>query len=300
MAERVDRSIERALKKAGVWTQTMRYRCLSLWKEAAGDRIASHARPVKVNGSELLIYVASSAWRQELQLLSPRLIEGMNRLAGGEYITAIRFTGNRDQADEGATDSQWKQKQLNRWVGAEAVKTISMDPRAAEDLRNVTGRLPADLGRSARQFFVTLAKRKAILRDKGWRNCKYCGALSERDTCPACEAERREKRGRRAVVVLGEMPWLSSGGLAALDAEFRPEDYLAARDHLLSVWSRELQVLKRRRTKAAAAEMKVIACNMVMLITGTPPDKLDQNTITKALDAGILKSIGIENDGSGG
>ena len=64
----------------------------SKWAEAVGEKIASHAGPEGLRGGTLTVMVDSSAWMNQLSMLSPEIIRKVNEaLGGGERVEELRF-----------------------------------------------------------------------------------------------------------------------------------------------------------------------------------------------------------------
>ena len=62
------------------------------WTEAVGERIAAEARPVAESDGVLTVSCSSSAWAQELDLLSPELLERLSEaLSEADLPRTLRF-----------------------------------------------------------------------------------------------------------------------------------------------------------------------------------------------------------------
>ena len=60
------------------------------WKMVAGDAIARNAQPTAERAGTVTITCASSVWAQELDLLSPDLIERLNDALSACSVTSLR------------------------------------------------------------------------------------------------------------------------------------------------------------------------------------------------------------------
>ncbi|MEP7124373.1 MAG: DUF721 domain-containing protein [Byssovorax sp.] len=68
------------------------------WEAAVGTRIASRARPIKLDRGVLLVLTASSTWAQELALLSEAIITALR--GRGVAVESLRFrVGQVDAPD---------------------------------------------------------------------------------------------------------------------------------------------------------------------------------------------------------
>jgi hypothetical protein len=96
------------------------YRILGQWERTVGGLIASHARPIGVRGSKLVLAVDSPAWMQQLSLLKPEIIEKVNRGLGkkdaikevalklGEVTAIQRFSPPRPMPYQLTAEEQGK------------------------------------------------------------------------------------------------------------------------------------------------------------------------------------------------
>jgi hypothetical protein len=83
--------IEQALRELGLKKGLERAKIFFFWQEIVGKEIAQHARPEKLQGSELIIRVTSSSWANELSLLSEEILAKAAKKLGGFYIKKLNF-----------------------------------------------------------------------------------------------------------------------------------------------------------------------------------------------------------------
>lgn len=62
-----------------------------VWEKAVGTPISDNAKPFAINGSLLLVHVASSAWLFQLRFLKPELLEKINQGLTHQKIEDIKF-----------------------------------------------------------------------------------------------------------------------------------------------------------------------------------------------------------------
>lgn len=60
------------------------------WSEAVGAAIAGEARPSSERGGVLTVYCSASVWAQELDLMSPVILERLNELLPGTPLSRLR------------------------------------------------------------------------------------------------------------------------------------------------------------------------------------------------------------------
>jgi predicted nucleic acid-binding Zn ribbon protein len=60
------------------------------WPETVGAVIAREATPTAERQGTVTVTCRSSVWAQELDLMSPELVERLNEALGGDRVTALR------------------------------------------------------------------------------------------------------------------------------------------------------------------------------------------------------------------
>ena len=60
------------------------------WPGAVGTAIAAEARPVSERAGTVTVACRSAVWAQELDLMSPGLVERLNDALGGRRVDALR------------------------------------------------------------------------------------------------------------------------------------------------------------------------------------------------------------------
>jgi predicted nucleic acid-binding Zn ribbon protein len=66
-------------------------RIWSVWEEAVGKGIASHARPLWIKNGCLRVNVSDSIWLQELEYVKETIIEKLNGRMGRSAVQKIDF-----------------------------------------------------------------------------------------------------------------------------------------------------------------------------------------------------------------
>ena len=61
-----------------------------VWPDAVGEVIAAQAEPTGERGGVLTVTCSSAVWAQELDLLSERVIEGLNEALGRPAVRRLR------------------------------------------------------------------------------------------------------------------------------------------------------------------------------------------------------------------
>jgi predicted nucleic acid-binding Zn ribbon protein len=70
---------------------TLLARVQAVWGEVAGARLAEAATPTAERDGVVTIACESGAWAQELDLLGPDLLGGLERALGARSVTKLRF-----------------------------------------------------------------------------------------------------------------------------------------------------------------------------------------------------------------
>jgi hypothetical protein len=70
------------------------------WEKAAGPDIARHTHGMVVRHGELVVYVDSPTWANELSLMSEELRVRLNEELGKDLVTSMRFTVSRQVREE--------------------------------------------------------------------------------------------------------------------------------------------------------------------------------------------------------
>lgn len=61
-----------------------------VWVEALGESLAQELQPGKVEGDQLQVLAASSAWLNEIRFLERRILKALEKAAPGLGLTSIR------------------------------------------------------------------------------------------------------------------------------------------------------------------------------------------------------------------
>ena len=70
---------------------TLLARAQGVWADVAGPGLAGYATPISEREGVLTVACESSVWAQELELLGPDLLKGLESRLGGRHVTRLRF-----------------------------------------------------------------------------------------------------------------------------------------------------------------------------------------------------------------
>ena len=89
---RAPRPVSLALEQLGarLAPATTLARAQSQWPAVVGPAIAEAAVPTAEHDGVLTVTCAAAVWAQELDLMGPRLVEGLNQALGAPLIRALR------------------------------------------------------------------------------------------------------------------------------------------------------------------------------------------------------------------
>jgi predicted nucleic acid-binding Zn ribbon protein len=66
-------------------------RVQAIWADVSGPAMRGEAEPVSEHAGTVTFTCRSAVWAQELELLSPDLLERLNEALGGTSLTRLRF-----------------------------------------------------------------------------------------------------------------------------------------------------------------------------------------------------------------
>ena len=89
--ERIGKILDSLADTLGLKKKMDDEKVMALWEKAVNRKIAERTRPIKIQGSKLLVEVSGSSWRNELTFLKPELIRKLNSLVGRVVINDIIF-----------------------------------------------------------------------------------------------------------------------------------------------------------------------------------------------------------------
>jgi hypothetical protein len=79
---------------------------IGLWRTVAGPEVYSHARGVALRDGELVVFVDSHAWANDLTIMSEHYLAALQSGAGQDTVTSLRFAVSRKVAENKATEAE--------------------------------------------------------------------------------------------------------------------------------------------------------------------------------------------------
>ncbi|MBM4243117.1 MAG: DUF721 domain-containing protein [Deltaproteobacteria bacterium] len=143
-----------ALGKAGLETTSDVWQLAEIWSATLGPQIAARATPVRLARGELVIAVAESVWRQELQLLAPQIAAKLNRALGRDVVQRVRLVGGDATAPDPTTARDRPRRRLPQLSSA----TLP-GARTPEGPRGGDPELGGEIGQALRSLAAKRAER---------------------------------------------------------------------------------------------------------------------------------------------
>jgi len=241
------------------------------WPEIVGAKVAEQCTPVEMRAGALFIATRSSAWSQQLQLLSTTILAGVNRLAPDASVTRLMFRlGRFRQAERPAVGRAAKPP----------ARRVEAAPEPAADAWDALERVRRRLGR---------------LRHATRAQCRDCGVALSPGTaarCAPCASAVLSARSLATQRILYATPWLDYAALREQLPALAPAEYEQARRQLLARWWSILERARRAGRPAASGFERRIANSYVLLRSQLPPDRITAAVMRNLLGAELERLTG--------
>jgi len=86
---RVGDDLDTVLRRAGGSGGVAATAVFARWEEAVGESVAAHARPLRLDGTTLVVGVDAPAYATQLRLLSTQLLSRLRDLAGPGVVESV-------------------------------------------------------------------------------------------------------------------------------------------------------------------------------------------------------------------
>ncbi len=83
--------VERVLKEYKLNADVDTYKAFSLWNEIVGERMAHHAKPVRVNGHILYVEVDDPLWLTQLKYMKIDILDKIDKRIKKGVLRDVRF-----------------------------------------------------------------------------------------------------------------------------------------------------------------------------------------------------------------
>lgn len=275
--------LARNLSSLGILPKARRYQVFQVWRKVVGP-ISRNARPRRLDGDVLFVATSSSAWAQELTLMSQTIIQKLNRALGGEFIREIRFSerlwsmvADEDQPLPAGSSAVSQKPGVPETEEIQTLLAEIRDPR---------------LSHAFGSFYRTVTRKKNAVMQMGHTICRVCGTAygPKQERCPLCKILEDSRATRRAVLVLDKNPELSTERVMEVLRCTQREPVERARRILESRWISFIR-LSLAQAGRDEAPSEVVACirKLAALRTGTPADRLDESGLEQAVGSRLAR-----------
>ncbi len=189
---RVSDILADVFSKSGIKRGMRRAEAVLLWRHVVGPDVAKFSTAKSLQDGILYVEVPDSETSMHLTLQRQKFLDVYKVKFKVQDIYDIRFRVGRIE-DKGERKKT-------------AATVIHVDPKALAQLTKSLAELPEHLAQPTMQAARSMLAYRERKLAEGWQACKLCGALSEQDTCEACERYKTEPKVIRANELMMEKP----------------------------------------------------------------------------------------------
>ncbi len=248
------------------------HRIASAWSDIVGRNVAANSEPVELNGTTLLVATRSSAWSQQLQLLSLTILTGIRALPGVAEVTRLAFrTGGLRRAG----------------------KRRGAQSRAPRSVPQPGGPLPEPAA-DADEALARLRRRIEAVRRTRTAACEVCGAPQDgpgNGRCAPCAGEAEHERELALARIIYVTPWLGLAELRAEIPDLSGAEFERTRRRLLQRWWSILDRAKRRGEVSRSGLERHVASSYVLLQSRLPPDRITPAVVANLLGEDVVRLL---------
>lgn len=89
--DRLIKTLPAILKASGASEEVAEAACVAAWKHAVGEGLSSHAMPVQLQDSTLILVVADNVWKKQLEHMRGQLLFRLNSVLGQPLVKSIEL-----------------------------------------------------------------------------------------------------------------------------------------------------------------------------------------------------------------
>ena len=260
------------------------HRIAAAWPALVGANVAAHSQPLELNGTTLLVATRSSAWSQQLQMLSPAILEAVTALPQGAEVRRLAFRSGG----------------LRRPSRRPAMPRIAAGVRAPFATSTAAELPPAA---DAAEALERLRRRFATRRAAAPAICSRCGGpLAEalaNGRCAPCDGAAERERALHVERTIYLAPWLTHAEMREHLPDLSGAEFERARRRLLQRWWLTLERVKRLGS-AASCEERQVASSYVLLQSRLPPDRITPAIARNLLGDEVANAIWPATTGASG
>ena len=237
------------------------------WAELAGDSLAAHSHPGKLEGDTLIVTTSSSGWSQQLSFLTEPILAAILARLPHCGIAKLRFRVG---------------KLPQRGPAVRAARAASPRPGGTGGVRPPV----RDADEALERFRGDVAAAERAKRERGWKECTGCSALiapASGPVCVSCVVARDQERERLVSRLLFEAPWLGYAGTASLVEDLDRATYESIRLRLLGRWWGRLNRARAAGRLSRDESERLVASSYVVLKSELPPERVTPATVRNVL-----------------
>ena len=89
--DRLIQTLPAILKASGASEEVAEAACMAAWKHAVGEGLSGHAIPIQLQGQTLVVAVADSIWKKQLEHMRGQLLFRLNSVLGQTLAKSIEL-----------------------------------------------------------------------------------------------------------------------------------------------------------------------------------------------------------------
>jgi hypothetical protein len=138
-AARAGDLVDKLLKGLGLDERLQQYRALIIWEEVVGPQIAARTRPIRIREGVLEVNVDQPTWRQQLQLMKPKILAQLNAELGKATIKDLYLKRGKVSArtvKQEEPPPAWRMVQLDENEKQQITELLTAieDPETREEM----------------------------------------------------------------------------------------------------------------------------------------------------------------------
>ncbi len=83
-------SVESMLQLQGLGSTALLAKIINLWPSVVGERMNAHAKPVKIDGNELIVSVDHPVWATEIRMQNSRIVSRLESELKSPLINRLK------------------------------------------------------------------------------------------------------------------------------------------------------------------------------------------------------------------
>jgi hypothetical protein len=237
------------------------------WPGIVGADVAANSQPLELAGSALVIVTTSSAWSQQLQMLSLPILRGLREIPQLPPIERLTIRA-------GVVRGRKRRVPAAGAAKARAERAAQTPPPPAAD---------------AAEALHRLRRRIAAVRRASSGRCSVCAAPIDAAavTCAPCAGAGERERSIALQRLIYAAPWLVVEEIREQMPGTTVAEYERARRLLLQRWWTVLERAKRAGTLSRSGVERGLASSYLLLQSRLRPDRITPAVVRNLLGADL-------------